>query len=192
MAHVEVPSLLERHAARRTFPMLARTKVCRSLFGPVDHEELNREMKQKLQEISERERSRWNFNFENNSPLPGNYEWEEVGARCVPDFYRDSGRCGVKPRTALINHVKVESAECAGENAEPEVVRPAAEVNQENRSGALNGTPTCARKKRRSRSVQESPRSSSTQITDFFPKRKRSAESSSIPVEITPRKRIRW
>lgn len=190
MTNVEVPSALERHAARRTFPLLARTKVCRSLFGPVDHEELNREMKQKLQEISESERSRWNFNFENNSPLPGNYEWEEVGARCVPAFYRDSGRCGVKPRTALPIHVKADSAECAVKNVEQEA-RPVTEVNQENRSGALNGTPTCARKKRRSRSVQESPRSSTTHITDFFPKRKRSADASSIPVEITPRKRIR-
>ncbi|XP_072527607.1 cyclin dependent kinase inhibitor 1Ca [Salminus brasiliensis] len=190
MANVEVQSVLERHAARRTFPLLARTKVCRSLFGPVDHEELNREMKQKLQEISEGERSRWNFNFEQNSPLPGNYEWEEVGARCVPAFYRDSVRCGARARTALPICVKADSTECVGKNAEQEE-RPAAELNQENRSGALNGTPACARKKRRTRSVPESARSGSTHITDFFPKRKRSAESSSTPVEITPRKRIR-
>ncbi|KAI4878099.1 hypothetical protein NFI96_027890 [Prochilodus magdalenae] len=192
MANVEVQSVLERHAARRTFPLLARTKVCRNLFGPVDHEELNREMKQKLQEISDAERSRWNFNFEQDSPLPGNYEWEEVGARCLPAFYRDSVRCGAKARTASPLHEK----ECEGKSAEQAHERPAGEVNQENQSGALNGTSPCARKQRRTRSVPETARNTSTHITDFFPRRKRPAdwkqpESSSMPVEVTPRKRIR-
>ncbi|XP_036439941.1 cyclin-dependent kinase inhibitor 1Ca [Colossoma macropomum] len=193
MANVEVQSVLERHAARRTFPLLARTKACRNLFGPVDHEELNREMKQKLQEISEGERSRWNFNFEQDSPLPGNYEWEEVSALCLPAFYRDSVRCGARARTALPLHDN--KVECEGKSAEQAHERPAGEVNQENLSGALNGTSACARRRRRTGSVPESPRNNSTHITDFFPRRKRPAErkseSPSTPVEVTPRKRIR-
>uniref|UniRef100_A0AAR2LHM6 Cyclin-dependent kinase inhibitor domain-containing protein n=2 Tax=Pygocentrus nattereri TaxID=42514 RepID=A0AAR2LHM6_PYGNA len=194
MANVEVQSVLERHAARRTFPLLARTKACRNLFGPVDHEELNREMKQKLQEISDGERSRWNFNFEQDSPLPGNYEWEEVSARCLPAFYMDSVRCGARARTAL--PLLDNKVECEGKSEEQARERPAGEVNQENQSGALNGTSACARRRRRTGSVPDSPRNNSTQITDFFPRRKRPAErkpeSPSLPVEVTPRKRIRW
>ncbi|KAK2914072.1 hypothetical protein QQF64_030074 [Cirrhinus molitorella] len=89
MANVDVSSNLERHVARRTFPLLARTKVCRNLFGPVDHEELHCEMKRKLQEISERDQSRWNFNFETNKPLTGDYEWEAISEDTLPFFYTD-------------------------------------------------------------------------------------------------------
>ncbi|MCI4393125.1 hypothetical protein PGIGA_G00153800 [Pangasianodon gigas] len=94
MANVDVQSMWERHAARRTFPLLSRTKVCRNLFGPVDHEELSCEMKRRLQEISERDQSRWNFNFEENVPLPGHYEWEEIAVSAVPSFYKESVRNG--------------------------------------------------------------------------------------------------
>lgn len=45
---------MERLVARRTFPMIARTSACRSLFGPVDHEELGRELQMRLAELERR------------------------------------------------------------------------------------------------------------------------------------------
>ncbi|KAK3510184.1 hypothetical protein QTP70_026778 [Hemibagrus guttatus] len=204
MANVDIQNMWERHAARRTFPLLARTKVCRNLFGPVDHEELDCEMKRRLQEISERDQSRWNFNFEENVPLPGNYEWEEIAVSTVPSFYKESVRNG-KART--VNAKDAESSTesgCKNEaQSSAEAPSPSAEVNQENRSGALNArkrvTPVCRRRKRPS--VPETLRNSTTHITDFFPRRKRSFDNkpaectsqagSSIPAEVTPRKRIR-
>ncbi|XP_017313937.1 cyclin-dependent kinase inhibitor 1Ca [Ictalurus punctatus] len=203
MANVDIQSLWERHAARRTFPVLARTKVCRNLFGPVDHEELNCEMKRRLQEMSEQDQSRWNFNFEENVPLPGNYEWEEIAVSTVPSFYKESVRNG---KARAVNAQDAESStECGCKNeaqSSAEAPSPSAEVNQENRSGALNarehGTPVCRRRNRTS--VPEELRNSTTHITDFFPRRKRSldskltertSQSSSIPAEVTPRKRIR-
>lgn len=172
MANVDrtcIQNMSERHAARRTFPLLARTKVCRSLFGPVDHDELDCEMKQRLQEISERDQSRWNFNFEQNVPLPGNYEWEETAVSAVPAFYQESVRNG-KARAG--NAKDAESSAERGCNNEAqgsaEAPTPSAEVlNQENRSGALNagqhGTPV--RPRRKTSSGQEASRSPTPHIT---------------------------
>lgn len=169
MANVDIQNMWERHAARRTFPLLARTKVCRNLFGPVDHEELNCEMKRRLQEISERDQSRWNFNFEQNVPLPGNYEWEEIAESTMPTFYQETVRNG-KARAGNANDA--ESSTDGGYKNEAqnsaEAPSPSAEVlNQENRSGALNarehGTP--ARPRRKRTSVPEALQNSTTHIT---------------------------
>ncbi|CAL8260833.1 unnamed protein product [Merluccius merluccius] len=77
-------------AARRTFPLHARTGACRNLFGPVDHDELHRDLKRKLRDLADRDRQRWNFNFEADQPLLGNYAWAETPAEDAPAFYRDS------------------------------------------------------------------------------------------------------
>ncbi|XP_053141200.1 cyclin-dependent kinase inhibitor 1C [Hemicordylus capensis] len=96
--HLSSASALERLAARRTFPLHARTGVCRNLFGPVDHDELNRELKSKLREICEDDQKRWDYNFQTETPLagPGRLQWEEVEGDSVPAFYRETlqvGRC---------------------------------------------------------------------------------------------------
>ncbi|XP_028843134.1 cyclin-dependent kinase inhibitor 1C [Denticeps clupeoides] len=186
MSSVQLSSSpVERQAPRRTFPFHARTGACRSLFGPVDHDELNRDMKSKLREIAERDRLRWNFNFEADTPLSGEYEWEESAADSSPAFYRESVQSG---RTRADRSSSAQDAPVAQERT----------VNQENRADRMNSgrgasrtAPTCARRKR-----------ISTRITDFYVKRRRTAagkpseglgphSSTSIPVEQTPRKRIR-
>lgn len=215
MSHVQLSSsALERLVARRTFPLHRRTSVCRNLFGPVDHEELSREMKSKLREISERDQQRWNFNFEANTPLDGDYEWETVPADKTPVFYQDSvqnGRTRV-PETPVKQKPSSDSA--LPETPRLDVLERLAvpessstpcpvEVNQENRTDKLNsGKPThrqvpCVRRKRTDTT------DNNTHITDFFVKRKRAADrktndmsachlsKSPIPVEQTPRKRIR-
>lgn len=142
MSNVELSSsALERLVARRTFPLHRRTGVCRSLFGPVDHEELSRDVKAKLREISERDRQRWNFNFEADTPLDGDYKWEEVPEEKSPAFYRDCVQSGRTPATPVKQRA---SSDCAlPENpivlerlAVPEGSGTpcAAEVNQENRA----------------------------------------------------------
>ena len=94
-------SVLGTLASSRTFPPVRRdtpphARVCRSLFGPVDHEELNREMKAKLHEIAERDQRRWNFNFGAGVPLLGEYEWEEAPGGTSPAFYQECVRVGRK------------------------------------------------------------------------------------------------
>ncbi|XP_026167966.1 cyclin-dependent kinase inhibitor 1B [Mastacembelus armatus] len=220
MSNVQLSSsALERLVARRTFPLHRRTSVCRNLFGPVDHDELSREMKAKMREISERDQQKWNFNFEANTPLDGDYQWEEAPVDKTPAFYRDSvqnDRTQV-PATPVKQQPTLDSAllETPRLDVQERLVVPESsssgtsssscpvEVNQENRTDKLNsGTPTqrqvpCVRRKRTATTTNN------THITDYFVKRKRAADrkcndmsschlsQSPIPVEQTPRKRIR-
>ncbi|XP_028288029.1 cyclin-dependent kinase inhibitor 1C-like [Parambassis ranga] len=215
MSHVQLSSsALERLVARRTFPLHRRTSVCRNLFGPVDHDELSREMKSSLREISERDQQRWNFNFETNTPLDGEYEWEKVTVDKTPTFYQDSVQTGRSrvPATPVKQRPSSESAlpetprmDVLERLAVPESSSTApcpVEVNQENRTDKLNsGKQThrqvpCVRRKR-------TAPADNTHITDFFVKRKRPADKkpadvsachlsrSPTPLEQTPRKRIR-
>ncbi|XP_060891881.1 cyclin-dependent kinase inhibitor 1C [Labrus mixtus] len=217
MSNVQLScSALERLVARRTFPLHRRTSVCRNLFGPVDHDELNREMKTKLKEISERDQQRWNFNFETNTPQNGDYAWEEVSLDKTPVFYQDS----VQTERTRVTETPVKQTPTPSDSPLPETPRMdvlerlalpeessstpcPAQVNQENRTDKLNsGRSThrqvpCARRKR------TATPENNTHITDFFVKRKRAADRKSsdmsachlskspIPLEQTPRKRIR-
>uniref|UniRef100_A0A3B4AFJ2 Cyclin-dependent kinase inhibitor domain-containing protein n=1 Tax=Periophthalmus magnuspinnatus TaxID=409849 RepID=A0A3B4AFJ2_9GOBI len=63
--------------------------VRRSLFGPVDHEQLQRELSQRLQDITEQDSRRWNFDFQSHTPLPGPFQWEEVSSDLSATFYSD-------------------------------------------------------------------------------------------------------
>lgn len=70
-------------------PQVKRTGTCRNLFGPVDHDELRRELTSKLKEIGDRDRLRWNFDFGDEQPLDGELEWEASPAGDCPAFYRE-------------------------------------------------------------------------------------------------------
>lgn len=102
-------SAMERLVSRRAFPMLARSSACRSLFGPVDHEELSRELQIRLAELNAEDQRRWDYNFQQDMPLrgPGRLQWTEVDSDSVPAFYRETvqvGRCRLllapRPRPA--------------------------------------------------------------------------------------------
>ncbi|KAM7397051.1 hypothetical protein PAMP_020049 [Pampus punctatissimus] len=215
MSNVQLScSALERLVARRTFPLHRRTGVCRNLFGPVDHDELSRDMKAKLREISERDQQRWNFNFEANTPLDGDYKWEEIPVDKSPAFYQDSvqdDRTRV-PATPVKQRPSSESA--APETPHMDVLERLAvpessstpcpvEVNQENRTDKLNSGKQSQRQVPCVRRKRSATTDNNTHITDFFVKRKRAGDRKSndmsgchpskspIKVEQTPRKRIR-
>uniref|UniRef100_A0AAQ4P1N8 Cyclin-dependent kinase inhibitor domain-containing protein n=1 Tax=Gasterosteus aculeatus aculeatus TaxID=481459 RepID=A0AAQ4P1N8_GASAC len=59
--------------------------VRRSLFGPVDHDQLRRDLALQLREMAERDSRRWNFNFQAETPLSGRFQWEEVPADCAAE-----------------------------------------------------------------------------------------------------------
>uniref|UniRef100_A0A8C0Y295 Cyclin-dependent kinase inhibitor 1C n=1 Tax=Castor canadensis TaxID=51338 RepID=A0A8C0Y295_CASCN len=83
---------MERLVSNGTFPVLARSSACRSLFGPVDHEELGRELRMRLAELNAEDQNRWDFNFQQDVPLrgPGRLQWTEVDSESVPAFYRET------------------------------------------------------------------------------------------------------
>ncbi|KAM9149157.1 cyclin-dependent kinase inhibitor 1C isoform 2-T2 [Pangshura tecta] len=175
--HLSSASALERLAARRTFPLHARTGVCRNLFGPVDHEELSRELKSKLREISEDDQRRWDYNFQTDTPLdgPGRLQWEEVEGGSVPAFYRETLQVGRCRFPVLL----VRSKPPLGDLDTPAGVNP-----------------------RDSQQELGVSASSSLSPQDFFVKRKRLGDAkaacdhpggcpASAPAEQTPRKRLR-
>lgn len=89
---------MERLVNGGNVPVMARTSACRSLFGPVDHEELGRELQMRLAELAAEDQNRWDFNFQQDVPLrgPGRLQWTEVDSESVPAFYRETvqvGRC---------------------------------------------------------------------------------------------------
>lgn len=78
-------------------PLLKLTGTCRNLFGPVDHDELRRELTSKLREISQRDQLRWNFDFSEGQPLNGDLKWEESPAEDCPEFYREKTAVSKRP-----------------------------------------------------------------------------------------------
>lgn len=178
MSNVQLSSMaLERLVARRTFPLHRRTSVCRNLFGPVDHEELNRDMKAKLREISEQSQQRWNFDFDAHTPLDGDYQWEEVVAERSPVFYRESADRSrdtsseepvqdESPRADVLERLALPDGQPESSPACP------LEVNQENRANKLNsGKATRKRSSCVRRKSSETTDNSNTHITgkDDFP-----------------------
>lgn len=180
MSNVQLSGTLERLVARRTFPLHLRTGVCRNLFGPVDHDELSVELRAKLGEISERDQSRWNFNFKEDTPLPGHYAWEDVSLTIVPTFYRDSVQIGREITGFSENEtIDLESTTVDYKNAKVSVCNEltklkapsasASGINQENCTDNVNtgsrgctSTPSVCRK---NTSSSDSPRISATQVT---------------------------
>ncbi|XP_048353082.1 cyclin-dependent kinase inhibitor 1 [Sphaerodactylus townsendi] len=53
-------------------------KLCRNLFGPVDHEQLQNDFQSSMKVEREEAKSKWNFDFETETPLEGDYKWEKV------------------------------------------------------------------------------------------------------------------
>ncbi|XP_006125354.1 cyclin-dependent kinase inhibitor 1 isoform X2 [Pelodiscus sinensis] len=53
-------------------------KLCRNLFGPVDHEQLQNDFQDLMRRHLEEAQHRWNFDFEMETPLEGEFKWERV------------------------------------------------------------------------------------------------------------------
>ncbi|RXM91271.1 Cyclin-dependent kinase inhibitor 1 [Acipenser ruthenus] len=65
------------------------TPVCRSLFGPVDREQLRVEFQESMRKTLEEATCKWSFDFVNESPLQGgDFQWEGVPGNKVPVLYR--------------------------------------------------------------------------------------------------------
>jgi len=83
-----------RTPAKRMDAAGRREPVCRSLFGPVDHEQLRRDLALNLREFAEQDSRRWNFNFQTETPLSGRFQWDEVPATAAAAaaVYRECAR----------------------------------------------------------------------------------------------------
>ncbi|KAJ8006506.1 hypothetical protein DPEC_G00107950 [Dallia pectoralis] len=67
----------------------AQGPVRRNLFGPVDHEQLQKDFRMLLAMSVESASKRWDFDFTTDRPTQGStVEWEEMKCQDVPVFYR--------------------------------------------------------------------------------------------------------
>uniref|UniRef100_UPI0037E744EA cyclin dependent kinase inhibitor 1Ca n=1 Tax=Semicossyphus pulcher TaxID=241346 RepID=UPI0037E744EA len=155
-------------------PLRRRESVCRSLFGPVDHEQLRRDLKQRLKEIAEQDSRRWNFNFQTDTPMCGRFQWEEIPADCAATVYQES----TELKDKVVCSPNKEDDNRLSDREE------SAKTDQENCS-SISNTPKCpaevtpVRGKRTHSKCAAKPRNNA-RITDFFAKRRRSTETKSI------------
>ncbi|XP_049422626.1 cyclin-dependent kinase inhibitor 1D isoform X2 [Epinephelus fuscoguttatus] len=82
--------------------------VRRNLFGPVDHQQLQKDFERLLCMNMEAAKKRWNFDFQSEMPGEGsNIEWEELRYQDVPAFYRS---CTVRPVTHPVTKRRTSSS----------------------------------------------------------------------------------
>lgn len=79
--------------------------VCRSLFGAVDREHFAEDVREQMREIDKASAEKWNYDFANDEPLaPGDYDWQEVDADEVPDFYTRPPRVKRPASAGTVDH----------------------------------------------------------------------------------------
>ncbi|XP_067271252.1 cyclin-dependent kinase inhibitor 1 [Pseudorasbora parva] len=90
-------------AHKRILRALGNGPAKRSLFGPVDREQLHLEYRDALRKDLEDASRRWSFDFLSEKPLEGgDFQWEGVSGVRVPVLYRCCGEPSGKenaPRT---------------------------------------------------------------------------------------------
>ncbi|TRY65151.1 hypothetical protein DNTS_002032 [Danionella cerebrum] len=165
------PILGERLASRENghrtdasvFPPRRRTATCRNLFGPVDHAEIQRELKTKLREITERDQQKWNFDFGEGKPLDGDLKWEESPALDCPEFYRETTPVSNKIHSDLLvakttSQIQPKCVKASSKNVLYKLTRT-----------GYNNRGKLSHKRKRVQKISQT----NMRITDFFGKRKK-------------------
>ena len=62
-------------------------RVKRALFGPTDHEENLRFVRNEMKKAKNEAASKWNFDFDKGTPLKGRFSWEEANPAEVHAVY---------------------------------------------------------------------------------------------------------
>lgn len=162
-------------------PVGRKEFVRRSLFGPVDHEQLRRDLKLRLKEIMDQDRRRWNFDFQSETPMSGRFQWEQVPTACAAALYHDS----TPPRevrassTEGIDHLierKADQENCpkiSNTRKCPTEVTPARRKRTRSKSAAKLGNYARItgehKKSTRFRKEKEADAPSEKQIVNMFP-----------------------
>ncbi|XP_076311977.1 cyclin-dependent kinase inhibitor 1B-like [Tachypleus tridentatus] len=79
-----IMSLNVRRPMEPSLPELSSAR--RALFTPVDHEENLRCLQEETNKIKEQQKMRWNFDFEQETPLEGRYELINVEDAIPPNL----------------------------------------------------------------------------------------------------------
>ncbi len=86
-----------------------RSKARRCLFGPVDHDEVRKTLRQEMERIDEQNNARWNFDFSTGTPLKGKLQWQKVDtSEDVPQAY-DMPNLSIKVLSACTKYLNLEN-----------------------------------------------------------------------------------
>ncbi|XP_054892908.1 cyclin-dependent kinase inhibitor 1-like [Poeciliopsis prolifica] len=146
-----------------------RESVCRNLFGPVDHDQLQQDLQLKLKEMMSQDSQRWNYNFQSEKPQLGRFQWEEIPAGHAASFYQES------PQPV----VEVNSPRTEDDGTESNIDEHLG-TNQENYLSVSNTLkrPGETMPTRRKRSLSKPvAKSNDARITDYFATRRRSVKA---------------
>ncbi|XP_067097057.1 cyclin-dependent kinase inhibitor 1 isoform X3 [Osmerus mordax] len=137
----------------------------RSLFGPVDHEQLQQEYQQALRKDLEDTSRRWGFDFLLEKPLKGgDFQWEGVPSTTVPLIYRPNmvGMNKVEGQRGVVSYIEARAGPSLSgkENVLYTPERDAATIVQN-----LETTP--------GRGERERLKRKQTNITDFYAAKRR-------------------
>ena len=97
-------------------------RACRSLFGPVDHDEVKKTLAREMDDLDNRQKAQWNFDFKNEVPLAGKFHWERV----TPD----DTRVPVAYKVMLRHLEPSDDEDIPAPVEEPEATSPAASDSQ--------------------------------------------------------------
>ncbi|KAI8519053.1 cyclin-dependent protein serine/threonine kinase inhibitor [Branchiostoma belcheri] len=180
-ARVSCPSP-ELRRARPARPVgMPRSSACRRLFGPVDHEELERDLRSKIAAIHEESRQKYNFDFEAERPLDGRFEWERVSD--APSFY--IGRVNISvsaATTAAESHTPGQLACTAARSTTEEHRESRVDARVEDLGAEISSTDSAGSETQGSAAPGNTPESTptmsrgvkrQTRLTDFHSQRKR-------------------
>jgi len=86
-------------------PQSNPNRVKRALFGPTDHDENLRFVRQEMKKAKNEAASKWNFDFDSGSPMKGRFSWEEAKPTEVHAVYN------LDRLPYLANHTESETKE---------------------------------------------------------------------------------
>ncbi|MEE6527457.1 hypothetical protein FKM82_028844 [Ascaphus truei] len=116
-------------------PGSPRPPTRRCLFGPVDHEQVARDLARNWRARETEQRARWNFDFANHRPLDGPLLWEPAGPG-TPEFYRR----GAHPKPGTPDSCRREAHPKPSDNGRREAhPKPGAEGEPESRGRKRSG-----------------------------------------------------
>ncbi|XP_062996925.1 cyclin-dependent kinase inhibitor 1 [Elgaria multicarinata webbii] len=131
-------------------------KLCRNLFGSVDHEQLQKDFQSLMRTQLDEAQQKWNFDFETETPLEGAYKWEKVSHLKVPpsqDLHTKENCTGEKSLSSPM-HLKMHT----------KTERP----GQMGLEACQTGSPRCSKRKQ-------------TSIKDFYSSKRKTTPYKSNP-----------
>ncbi|XP_063402698.1 cyclin-dependent kinase inhibitor 1B-like [Mytilus trossulus] len=162
-----------------------KSKVRRCLFGPPDHESIRKDLDKALEDNRSELREKWNYDFDQDVPLEGKYQWEVCEEKeYIPSFYTRDYPVKLKRKISDIITVK----QTTGSLQSVLSLDSCEDISTCEKSS--NSEENCSSQKNVNVCNKPEKKVVQTQISAFMPKRKRSRSDVSLSTIRTKSPRI--